>query len=37
MLVKTDKGITYSFEEVAEWLLEAGFTRASSKCTGRRR
>jgi 3-hydroxy-5-methyl-1-naphthoate 3-O-methyltransferase len=28
MLVNTDEGDTYSFEEIAEWLLEAGFTRA---------
>jgi len=26
MLVNTDEGDTYSFEEIAEWLLEAGFT-----------
>jgi len=28
MLVNTDEGDTYSFEEIAEWLLEAGFTHA---------
>ena len=28
MLVNTDQGDTYSFEEIAEWLLEAGFTNA---------
>jgi len=28
MLVNTDEGDTYSFEEIAEWLLEAGFTQA---------
>lgn len=28
MLVNTDEGDTYSFEEIAEWLLEAGFTNA---------
>ncbi len=28
MLVNTDEGDTYSFEEISEWLLEAGFTHA---------
>lgn len=28
MLVATDDGDTWSFEEIAEWLLEAGFTHA---------
>lgn len=28
MLVNSDEGDTYSFEEIAEWLLEAGFTDA---------
>ncbi|HTX77139.1 MAG TPA: methyltransferase [Terracidiphilus sp.] len=28
MLVNTDAGDTFSFEEIAEWLLEAGFTHA---------
>lgn len=28
MLVNTDEGDTYSFEEISEWLLEAGFTNA---------
>jgi len=28
MLVNTDEGDTFSFEEIAEWLLEAGFTHA---------
>lgn len=27
MLVNTDEGDTFSFEEIAEWLLEAGFTQ----------
>jgi len=26
MLVNTDRGDTYSFEEIADWLTEAGFT-----------
>ena len=28
MLVNTDDGDTYSFEEISEWLTEAGFTNA---------
>lgn len=28
MLVNTDEGNTWSFEEISEWLLEAGFTHA---------
>jgi ubiquinone/menaquinone biosynthesis C-methylase UbiE len=28
MLVNTDEGDTYSFEEISEWLTEAGFTNA---------
>jgi ubiquinone/menaquinone biosynthesis C-methylase UbiE len=28
MLVNTDEGDTYSFEEITEWLLEAGFANA---------
>jgi ubiquinone/menaquinone biosynthesis C-methylase UbiE len=28
MLVNTDKGDTYSFEEISGWLTEAGFTNA---------
>jgi ubiquinone/menaquinone biosynthesis C-methylase UbiE len=28
MLVNTESGDTYSFEEIAEWLAEAGFTNA---------
>jgi ubiquinone/menaquinone biosynthesis C-methylase UbiE len=30
MLVNTDCGDTFSFEEIAEWLREAGFTDAST-------
>jgi hypothetical protein len=26
MLVNTDEGDTYSFEEISGWLAEAGFT-----------
>jgi hypothetical protein len=26
MLVNTDTGDTYTFEEISEWLREAGFT-----------
>jgi hypothetical protein len=26
MLVNTENGATYSFEEISEWLKEAGFT-----------
>jgi len=26
MLVNTDEGDTFSFEEIREWLMEAGFT-----------
>jgi 3-hydroxy-5-methyl-1-naphthoate 3-O-methyltransferase len=28
MLVNTDSGDTYSFEEISSWLAEAGFTNA---------
>jgi ubiquinone/menaquinone biosynthesis C-methylase UbiE len=28
MLVNTDEGDTFSFEEIREWLMEAGFTNA---------
>ena len=28
MLVNTDNGGTYSFEEISGWLTEAGFTNA---------
>jgi 2-polyprenyl-3-methyl-5-hydroxy-6-metoxy-1,4-benzoquinol methylase len=28
MLINTDEGDTYSFEEISEWLREAGFTNA---------
>ena len=28
MLVNTDNGDTYSFEEIAGWLAEAGFVNA---------
>jgi hypothetical protein len=28
MLVNTDNGDTYSFEEINAWLAEAGFTNA---------
>ncbi|HEY2856827.1 MAG TPA: class I SAM-dependent methyltransferase [Terracidiphilus sp.] len=28
MLVNTDEGDTYSFEEISSWLLEAGFTNS---------
>ena len=28
MLVNTDNGDTYSFEEIGDWLAEAGFTDA---------
>ena len=28
MLVNTDRGDTYSFEEISSWLKEAGFTKA---------
>ena len=28
MLVNTDNGNTYSFEEIAEWLKDVGFTNA---------
>jgi 3-hydroxy-5-methyl-1-naphthoate 3-O-methyltransferase len=27
MLVNTDEGDTYSFEEISAWLREAGFTK----------
>ena len=33
MLVNTDTGGTYSFEEIAEWLGEAGFTQVRSLAT----
>jgi hypothetical protein len=28
MLVNTEQGNTYSFEEIGSWLAEAGFTNA---------
>jgi hypothetical protein len=28
MLVNTDSGDTFSFEEISQWLKEAGFTNA---------
>jgi len=28
MLVNTDAGDTFSFEEIGEWLAEAGFVKA---------
>jgi hypothetical protein len=28
MLVNTDEGDTFSFEEISGWLAEAGFTNA---------
>lgn len=33
MLVNTDRGGTYSFEEIAEWLGEAGFTDVRTLAT----
>jgi ubiquinone/menaquinone biosynthesis C-methylase UbiE len=33
MLVNTDSGDTYSFEEISEWLVEAGFTDARTLAT----
>jgi ubiquinone/menaquinone biosynthesis C-methylase UbiE len=33
MLVNTESGDTYSFEEISEWLLEAGFTHARTLAT----
>ncbi|MGD0547145.1 MAG: methyltransferase [Terracidiphilus sp.] len=33
MLVNTDCGDTFSFEEISEWLVEAGFTNARTLAT----
>jgi hypothetical protein len=33
MLVNTDCGDTFSFEEIGGWLLEAGFTNARTLAT----
>jgi hypothetical protein len=33
MLVNTDCGDTFSFEEISEWLVEAGFTDARTLAT----